>query len=353
MQNKLYFTGREFIFNVLNGVAVGIVIGLMPNAILGGLFKYLGQYNEIFFTLSNVVQGIQFTTPVIVGVLIAMQFGLSSMQTVIAGTAGFVGSGAAIFLEKQWVLVGIGDIINTMITVSIAVYIMILIGDKLGSLTIIMLPIIAGGISGSIGLTLLPYTKLITQGMGTVVNSVSNTQPIIMSVLIAMIYSVLIISPVSAVAIGIAIGISGLASGAAGVGVTATAMLLIVGTWKVNGKGVPAAVLLGAIKIMMSNMIRNPIMLVPIVSSAATSGLVSGLLQIKGSPETAGFGIVGLISPIKAMELMQGNFIKELVSVFIAFICVPFVSAIVTHYLTKKFSKSYSNEIFIYNTIKN
>ncbi|HJB78655.1 MAG TPA: PTS sugar transporter subunit IIC, partial [Candidatus Nosocomiicoccus stercorigallinarum] len=69
-------TPKKFLFNVLNGVALAIVVGLIPNAILGGLFGYLSQYADIFQILQNVVVGIQFTIPVLTGVLIAMNFNL-------------------------------------------------------------------------------------------------------------------------------------------------------------------------------------------------------------------------------------------------------------------------------------
>ncbi|MEJ7461823.1 PTS sugar transporter subunit IIC, partial [Staphylococcus warneri] len=84
----------------------------------------------------------------------------------------------------------------------------LIIGDRAGSLNMIILPIVAGGIPGLLGLLLLPYTKLITVGIGSVVNSLTNTQPIIMTILIAVIFSILIVSPISAIGIGIAIGIS-------------------------------------------------------------------------------------------------------------------------------------------------
>lgn len=126
---------KEFMNKVLAGVAMGIVIGLIPNAVLGELFKYLSQNHEIFATLNSVVVGIQFTVPVLVGVLIAMEFKMNPLQTVIVGTASFIGSGAASFLENRWVLTGIGDLINTMITASIAVLLIMLIQDKFKSLT--------------------------------------------------------------------------------------------------------------------------------------------------------------------------------------------------------------------------
>lgn len=46
---------KDFIFRVLSGVAIGIVAGLVPNAILGEIFKYFMQYHPIFKTLLGVV----------------------------------------------------------------------------------------------------------------------------------------------------------------------------------------------------------------------------------------------------------------------------------------------------------
>lgn len=349
MEKKEKLTSKAFLYNVLNGVAIAIVVGLIPNAILGGLFKYLSQYNDFFTTLLYVVQGIQFTVPIMTGVLIAMQFKLNPMQTVITGTAAFVGSGAAVFQENKWVLVGIGDLINTMITAAIAVGVLLIIKDKLGSLNIILLPIIAGGLPGLAGLLLLPYTKWITLGLGELINSITNTQPIVMSIIISVLFSIIIISPVSTVAIGIAIGISGMAAGSAAIGVAASAIMLAVGSWKVSKIGVPIAILLGAMKMMMPNMIRYPIILIPITCTAALSGLVGGLLNIKGTPESSGFGLVGLIGPIKSFSLLGSNLLINLITITIAYIIVPLISALIVHYVLSKLLKLYNSEIFVFD----
>lgn len=37
MGEREMITPRTFIFNVLNGVALAIVVGMIPNAILGGV----------------------------------------------------------------------------------------------------------------------------------------------------------------------------------------------------------------------------------------------------------------------------------------------------------------------------
>ncbi|MEM5398336.1 PTS transporter subunit IIC [Staphylococcus gallinarum] len=350
MEKNKKTTPKSFLFNVLNGVALAIVVGLIPNAILGSLFNYLSQSNYIFTKLLFVVQGIQFTIPVITGVLIALQFKLSPIQAVITGTAAFIGSGSAIISEEQWVLTGIGDLINTMITSSISILIILIVKDRLGSLNIILLPLIAGALPGLLGLLMLPCTQLITTGLGNIVNSVTNTQPMIMSIIISVLFSVIIISPVSTVAISMAIGISGLAAGSAAIGVTSSAIMLVVGTWKVNKIGVPIAILLGAMKMMMPNMIRYPILLLPVTCNAAISGFFGSLLQIKNDAESAGFGLVGLIGPIKSMNFLEGSSLYNLSAVIAAYIIIPFISALIVNLLFSKILNMYNSKIFIFKT---
>lgn len=350
MGERQLITPRSFLFNVLNGVALAIVVGMIPNAILGELCKYLSQYNEIFAKIAYVTQGIQYAIPIMTGVLIAIQFGMSQLQVASVGAAAFVGSGAAVVTNNKWVITGIGDLINTMITAAIAVGIMLLIKDRFGSLNMIALPIVGAGLSGLIGYLLLPYTKLITVGLGDLINSFTNMQPIIMTILIAIIFSILIVSPISAIGIGIAIGISGLAAGSAAVGVAASAITLALGSWRVNKVGIPITVLLGAVKVMMPNLIRHPIMMLPIVCTAAVSGLVGGLLNIKGTPDSAGFGLIGLVGPIKSLNLLDMNMASGLLVVVIAYAIVPLVSALFFNFLFMKVLKLYDADIFVFKT---
>ena len=53
---------KQFINNVLSGVAIAIVAGLIPNAILGELFKVFAPKYPIFQTLLQIVESIQFKT---------------------------------------------------------------------------------------------------------------------------------------------------------------------------------------------------------------------------------------------------------------------------------------------------
>lgn len=345
-EKETKLTGKVFLNRVLAGTATGIVVGLIPNAILGELFKYLGTKMDIFISLLQVVQGFQYSVPIIVGVLIAMQFKLNPMQTIIVGAAAFVGSGAYVITDGAFMLVGIGDLINTMITASIAVLLVMALGNKLGSMTILLLPIIAGAGAGAVGSFTLPYVKLITSSVGTLINSFTELQPVLMSVLIAVSFSILIISPISTVAIATAIGLSGLASGAANIGICAAAASLVIGSMKVNSIGVTSSVGLGAMKMMMPNLIKYPIIGVPLAINAAISGIFAALFNIQGTPFSAGFGFSGLVGPINAMKFMEGNAVGNMGIALLAFFIIPFVGAFVVDFVCTKLIKLYENEAF-------
>ena len=338
---------KEFIFRVLSGVAVGIVAGLVPNAILGEIFKYLMQFHPVLKTLLGVVQAIQFTVPALVGALIALKFNLTPLAMAVVASASYVGSGAAQFKNGTWVIAGIGDLINTMITASIAVLLILLIEHRVGSMALIVYPTIVGGISATIGVLILPYVHMITTGIGNMINSFTELQPVLMSMLISMVFSFIIISPLSTVAIAIAIGISGIAAGSASIGIAATEAVLLIGTSQVNRAGVPISIFFGGVKMMMPNMVRYPIIMLPILITAAVSGIASGIVGIAGTKESAGFGFIGMVGPINAFKFMGiDSAWLSLLLIIIAFFIVPFFVAWILDVLLRKVFKIYTNDIF-------
>ena len=140
-----------------------------------------------------------------------MKFNLTPLAIAVVASASYVGSGAAQFKNGAWVIAGIGDLINTMIT-AIAVLLILLVEERVGSMALIVFPTIIGGLSATIGVFTLPYVRLITTGIGNMLNSFTELQPVLMSMLISMVFSFIIISPLSTVAIAMAIGLSGIAA---------------------------------------------------------------------------------------------------------------------------------------------
>ncbi len=220
-----------------------------------------------------------------------------------------------------------------MITAAIAVLFILLIQHRVGSMALIVFPTVVGGISGAIGVLILPYTKMITTAIGNMVNGFTELQPIVMSILISMVFSLIIISPLSTVAIAFAIGITELKQlDAASIrDISATEAVLIIGTSKVNRLGVPLSVFFGGVKMMIPNMVKYPILMLPILTTAIVSGLVSALVGIHGTKESAGFGFIGMVVPINAFKFMEVDSAWLSVLLIVVAFVVPFVAALLAH----------------------
>lgn len=288
---------------ILNGATIAIVVALIPNAILATFFKQFAS-NPLFANWLHIVQVFQFFTPIMAGYLISMQFKLNPIQSSCVGGAAFIGSGAWKYVEVTlngntaniFQLAGIGDVINTMLTAAIAILVVRLISAKLDSLNLVLLPIIVGTLT-------LPYVSMITALISQGINTFTTLQPFLMSILIAMSFSIIIISPLSTVAIG-----------------------------------------LGAMKMVIPNFLTHPIIGLPVMITAAISSLSVLIFQMVGTPASAGFGFVGLVSPLAALN--AGNI--NIVIMLLSWIVVPFVVAFIVNKVCCDVLHLYKKEIFTF-----
>ena len=283
MQEKTFMkkTG-EFLNVVLNGTALGIVAGLIANAVLATLFKYLGQLfaPQLFATLSQAMYLLQFAVPVLVGVAIGYSKKFKPLETAVLGAAILAGSGS--FTQTKvdgkavWTAVPMGDLFNVMLVAALATLVIMLVKNKFGSLTIIFLPIVGAGLPAAVGLVTLPYMKAFTKFLSNTVLTFTTLQPLLMCVLIAMSFSLFIVSPVSTVGMSLVLFQTGnpLGAGAAGLGVVSASAVLAIGSFRAkNPSGVGIAVILGAVKLMMPNVARRPQLLLPVMLTGAASGI--------------------------------------------------------------------------------
>lgn len=343
---------KDFLIKVLNGTAIGIVVALIPNAVLGAILKQYAS-NPIVAKLLFALVVMQALVSVIIGILVGLQFGFDGMKSTIIGAAAFIASGVVkpISIEggsTYYHMAGTGDLINVMIFAGVAAYLTLILKDKLGSVKIILQPILIGAGVGFIGLLCLPYVSMITKAIGDIIINFTTLQPLLMSILITISFAIIIVSPISTVAIGMAVGLSGLSSGAANMGVTTTAIVLVIGSYAARNKlGVTLAVLLGGMKMMMPNVFRNVIIYVPIIITAIAGAIGVRYLGILGTPQSAGFGIVGLVGPLKAYEMfVDANVSAALLRVVTAYFIIPVSAGLISHILCTKVLKLYSPEVF-------
>lgn len=348
--NKI--TVKSFFNNILSGTATGIIVGLIPNAVVSAILKLFGS-NPVTAGINQALLIFQCATPLLIGALIAIQFKMVPLDVAIVAAAAYVGSGVTKFVPQivnpatkaQGVFVssGTGDLINTMITSGLAVGLLLLIGNHFGSVKIVAAPIIVGGGAGWIGMLILPYVSKITTWLGTVINSFTDLQPIFMCILISCMFAILIISPISTVAIGMAIQLNGLSAGAAAMGVAATTIVLVVHSWRTNKSGVTLAVALGAMKMMMPNLFRHPIILLPTLITAIVSAIPVALFHVSGTPASAGFGLVGLVGPLASIDAGKASI--SLVLALIVWIVIPAVVAIICRFVFEKVLHVYDEKV--------
>lgn len=311
---------KSFLDKILAGLSMGIVVSLIPGALLGELMKAL---LPVFPQASIVLQMTSIATsmmPMVIGVCIAIQFGFTPIQTTSMGIAAVVGSGVVKMIEVDggksvMSIAGTGDVINTAITAAIAAGIILLLGNQLKAYTILLIPMIVVVVGGGLGLFTLPYVAKLTAVVGEIIMKMTLAQPIVMGALISLSFAFLILSPFSTVAVAVAISLAGVGSGAANLGVVAAGFGLAILGWKKNSVGTSIAHFLGSPKMQMANFVKKPIMAVPIFANALILGVLAAIFNIQGTPMSAGFGISGLIGPINAIN--TGSSIAIVVLVFV------------------------------------
>ncbi|WP_278955535.1 PTS sugar transporter subunit IIC [Lactobacillus apis] len=348
--NKL--TIKTFFNNILAGTATGIIVGLIPNAVVSAILKLFGQ-NGITASIGQALLIFQCATPLLIGALIAIQFKMVPLDVAIVAAAAYVGSGVTKFVPQivnpatkaqgVFVSAGTGDLINTMITAGLTVFLLLLVGERFGSVKIVAAPIIIGVGAGWIGLLILPYVSKITTWLGNVINSFTDLQPILMCVLISCMFSILIVSPISTVAIGMAIQLNGLSAGAAAMGVAATTIVLVVHSWRTNKSGVTIAIALGAMKMMMPNLFRHPIILLPSLITAIVSAIPVALFHVSGTPASAGFGLVGIVGPLASMD--AGKYSLNFIMALLVWIVIPAIVAVICRFLFEKVLHIYDEKV--------
>lgn len=344
--SKQQINFKSFFSNILNAVGAGVVIALLPNALLGELLKLVKDQHPLLELTFQLVTVIQSFMAFIIGVLAAHHFKFNGTGATLIGISAMLGSGAIQLTSQGIVLKGIGDIINVILVVIVACALYILLQGKFGSLEMIILPVFVPIASGLIGLFTLPYVQTITKAIGHVINSFTDLNPLLMSILICVTYSLLMVTPISLVAIATAVGLNGLSSGAANMGIVAACVTFLFGSLRINSVGVNIVLLIGAAKMMIPVYLKHLIIAIPLILNGIVCGSIAFALDIKGTPLSAGFGYTGLVGPINAFNRMDGDPTVNIVLLILGYFVIPFVSAFIIHELCKKLIPLYSDNIY-------
>ena len=316
-------------------MSVAIVVALIPNALLGEVLKLLIPHAPVLQNLFDATVVVMSMLPILVGIMVGLQFGLTPIQTASVGIATMVGSGAVMkTVEGAFTLNGIGVVINAGLTAALAVLFVQLFNKGLREYTILLVPMLTVAIPGMIGVTILPYIKTASGVVGDVVASLTTLQPVLMGALIAVAFGVIILSPISTVGVATVIMLSGIGAGSANLGIVAVGIGLFIASYKANSLGTALAHVAGSPKIQMRNFFMKPMIALPMLITAAVIGAVGGILNVQGTPYSAGFGISGLVGPLNYINLAEGGWTTRNISIMLStFLVLPFALNLVLIYI--------------------
>lgn len=146
-----------------------------------------------------------------------------------------------------------------------------------------------------------PVIGYFASSIGNLIIWATDLQPFFMGVFISVFVGMALTLPISSAAICAALGLTGLAGGAALAGCCAQMVGFAVMSYKENGFGGLISQGIGTSMLQMPNIIKNPkIWLPPILTSAITGPIATCFfkLQMNGPPISSGMGTCGFVGQI-------------------------------------------------------
>jgi hypothetical protein len=190
----------------------------------------------------------------------------------------------------------------------LAVLIIAIVAAELGKaisketkIDILLTPLVT--IFVGVGLSLLIAAPIgnAASKVGTLIMWATEQAPFIMGVVVSVVVGVALTLPISSAAICAALGLTGLAGGAAVAGCCAQMVGFAVMSFKENGVGGLVSQGLGTSMLQMGNIVKNPrIWIAPTLASAITGPLATCLfkMQMNGAAVSSGMGTCGLVGQI-------------------------------------------------------
>ena len=141
--------------------------------------------------------------------------------------------------------------------------------------------------------------------LGTLINNATEMQPVLMGIIVSVLVGMVLTAPISSAAICIALGLEGLAAGAATVGCCANMIGFAVSSYRENKMGGLIAQGIGTSMLQIPNIVKKPIIwLPPILTSAILGPISAAALKMTCGPTGAGMGSAGFVGQIMTFNSM-------------------------------------------------
>ncbi len=178
--------------------------------------------------------------------------------------------------------------------------------SKETKIDILVTPIVTIIIGALVGTFIGPYINSFMLALGDMIIAATSLHPITMSVIVAVIMGMALTLPISSAAIGIMLGLTGLAAGAATVGCSAQMIGFAVMGFRVNKISGLFSQGLGTSMLQMPNIIKNwKIWIPPTLAGAITAPFATTVFHLENTAIGSGMGTSGLVGQFGTFEAME------------------------------------------------
>lgn len=292
----------NYIVKTLNGMAYGFFASL----IIGTILKQVGIWTHIndFVSWGQIASYLMGPAIGVGMALVLDAKGLNMISAVIAGT---IGAGTLTF-DQGTVSVAVGNPVSAYLAVILAVEITKLVQDKT-PLDILLVPLTSILCAGLITKFIGPYITWFIVWIGQLINQGVNMQPIFMGMVVSVLMGMALTAPISSAAIGIMLGLDGLAAGAALAGCCAQMVGLAIMSFDDNTIGDVIAIGIGTSMLQFKNIVKRPIIWIPPIIASIISGVIStSILKLECTAVGSGMGTAGLVGLLECIQVMGANY---------------------------------------------
>lgn len=173
--------------------------------------------------------------------------------------------------------------------------------SKETKIDILVTPAVTIFVGVALSTLIAPAIGAAANWLGTIIMHATELQPFFMGIAVSVLVGIALTLPISSAAICAALGLTGLAGGAAVAGCCAQMIGFAVISFKENRWGGLVSQGIGTSMLQMGNIVRNPrVWIAPILASAITGPLATCVfhLEMNGEPVSSGMGTCGLVGQI-------------------------------------------------------
>ncbi len=300
---------RSFAKRYFIEAMTGMALGLFVTLIAGLIMMQIGRWTDFAFMIhvgrmAIVLMGAG------IGAGIAWYLKAPPLVILSCLVAGLMGAHSSALIDGSYfieggVIASPGNPVSAYVSAVIAYRLGTLIAGKT-SLDILLIPMVVMLTAYAVCLWLCPPVVKAIGLLNEVIQTATLLQPFLMGIVIAVIVGILLTLPTSSAAICIAIGLDGIAGGAAVVGCAAQMIGFAVASYRDNGVGGLIAQGLGTSMLQIPNVFRKPIVMLPAVVASAIAGpLATVVFHLQCSATGSGMGTAGLVGVFGVLDASE------------------------------------------------